>query len=82
MTAIAIKFNKNSHLGAAAVTPSNSTVVAFSALFVGGAGNLAVVTAGGDSVTFTGVLAGTVLNIAVTKVMSTGTTATNITGLK
>lgn len=67
-----------------AVTPSDVTVFSPEArgLYVGGAGNVAVVTKGGTTVTFTGVAAGTVLPIRVTKVMSTNTTATAIIGFK
>jgi hypothetical protein len=65
-----------------AVTPSDSTVLTTTrAVFVGGAGNLAVVMASGNSLTLTGVTAGTVLPLRVTKVKSTGTTATNIAAL-
>lgn len=66
-----------------AVTASDSTVLPVtSAVWVGGAGNLAVVFEdGGSAVTLTGVPAGTLLPIRVTKVMSTNTTATSITAL-
>jgi hypothetical protein len=65
-----------------AVTPSDSTVLTTTrAVFVGGAGNLAVVMASGNSLTLTGVTAGSVLPLRVTKVKSTGTTATNIAAL-
>lgn len=68
---------------AAAVTPNDSTDLTYTtrALFVGGAGNIAVTMAGGQSVTFTGVTAGALLPIRVTRVLSTGTTATTITAL-
>lgn len=64
------------------VTPSDSTVVACSALYVGTGGDVAIL-AEGDSaaVTLTAVPAGTVLPIACNKVMSTNTTATNIVAL-
>ena len=66
----------------ATVTPNDTTAVAFDALYVGGAGNMAVEMAGnGASVTFTGVLAGSILPVGVTKVLATGTTATSIIGL-
>lgn len=45
-----------------------------------GAGNLAVVTIGGETVTLTGLLANTHVNLVVARVNSTGTTATNIVG--
>lgn len=67
--------------GGQAVTVSDSTTYAPSrAVWVGGAGNLAVVFNDQNSaVTLTGVAAGTLLPISVTKIMSTNTTATNIT---
>lgn len=67
---------------AAAVTPSDTTAVAFDGLWIGGAGNVTVDMAGGEtSVLFASVPAGTLLKIAVTKVHATGTAATNIVGL-
>lgn len=70
-------------LDAAAVTASDVTVLSgVVGLFVGGAGNVAVVTARGTTVAFTGVAAGSTLWLSVTKVKATGTTATNITALK
>jgi hypothetical protein len=65
-----------------AVTPSDTVVQPFRAVYVGGAGNLAVI--GLDdtaAVTFTGVVAGTLLPIRVSKILATGTTATAIVGL-
>lgn len=68
---------------AAAVTPSDSTDLTTSAraLFVGGAGNVKVTTVGGDTVTFTGVTAGSWLPVRCSRVWSTGTTATTITAV-
>ena len=65
---------------AVAVTKSDTTVLVHTrALFVGGAGNVAVRMAHGqNTVTFTGVPAGALLPISVDKVMETNTTATNI----
>lgn len=51
------------------------------ALYVGGAGNIKVTTAGGSTVTFTGVTAGSILPIRVKRFWSTGTTATTVLGL-
>ena len=67
---------------AEAVTPSDATVVSFSSLYVGGAGDVAVTMVSGDVVTFSAVPAGSFLPIQVTKVMSTNTTATLILGLR
>mgnify|MGYP000700423410 CR=1 FL=1 len=68
---------------AASVTPNDSTVLDCTrGLWVGGAGNIAVVMRGGSAaVTFSGVPAGTLLPFRVTKVMSTNTTATLIVAL-
>jgi len=68
---------------AAAVTPGDSTILpATRGIWVGVAGNLAVIFAGDTTaVTLVGVAAGTLLPIQVTKVMSTNTTATNIVAL-
>lgn len=64
---------------AAVVTPSNTVNFdTASVLFVGGGGNVRVLTAQGSDVTFTGVLAGAVLPLQVLRVFSTSTTATNI----
>jgi hypothetical protein len=62
------------------VTPSDSTdlVVVSRALWIGGAGNISVVMASGATVTFSGIVAGTLLPIRVSRVKATSTTATNI----
>ncbi len=76
---------------AAAVTPSDTlnipslasatTVNNGCVLYIGGAGDLKVMTAGGDEVTFTGILAGTFLPVQVVRVFATGTTATTVLAL-
>jgi hypothetical protein len=63
---------------AAAVTPSDSTEIFGHALYVGVGGNVAILTEGGDTVTFTGVPAGTTIVQRFTKVLATGTTASAI----
>lgn len=64
--------------GAVAVTPSDSTVLVNTrGLYVGTSGNLVVEMADGQTVTFTSVPIG-IFPIQVTKVLSTGTTASNI----
>lgn len=50
-------------------------------IFIGGAGTLKVTMVSGKTVTFTGVIAGSRLPLAVVKVFRTGTTATNIVAL-
>lgn len=50
-------------------------------IYVGGAGNLKVDMAGGETVTFTGLAVGVVHALRVKRVYLTGTTATAILGL-
>lgn len=75
---------------AVAVTKSDTTVYDCKAIFVGGAGNVAVQTRGTTgiadgspdaAVTLTGCLAGTIYPIAAYRIMSTNTTATAIVAL-
>lgn len=65
---------------AAAVTPSDTLALptASKRLWVGGAGNVTLITTGGATVTYTGVPAGTYLKVRANQVKATGTTATNI----
>lgn len=65
---------------AVAVVPSDSVQVGYSGLYIGVAGDVAVKGVSGTACTFTAVPAGTILPIVVNRVMSTGTTATNIVG--
>ena len=77
---------------AAAVTPSDTATIPNVAtqdgkgnngclLYVGGAGDVKVTTAGGDDVIFTGIPAGSFIPVQVLRVFVTGTTATNIVAL-
>jgi hypothetical protein len=67
--------------GAAAITKSDTTVIPTTrAVWVGGAGDLAVVMNRGETITFTGVPAGTLMPIQVTKVLA-ATTATSMTAM-
>jgi hypothetical protein len=68
---------------AEAVTPSDSTdlLIVSRALWIGGAGNISVVMSSGVTVTFSGILAGSMLPIRVSRVRSTSTTATNIVAI-
>lgn len=73
-------------IGAAAVSPSDSTDLTYRsrAIYVGTAGDLAVIMAHGDQstpVVLKSVPAGSMLQIRVNRVMATGTTATNIVSL-
>jgi hypothetical protein len=65
-----------------AITPNDSTdlAVAIRSIYVGGAGNVVLRNAAGTSITFTGVVAGQILPIAATRVM-TASTATLMIGL-
>lgn len=51
------------------------------AIYVGGAGTIALVTKEGSTVSFVGLSAGTVLPVSTVRVLATGTTATNLVGL-
>lgn len=69
---------------AAAVTPNDSTDLSVTAraLYIGGAGDVKVdMVSTGTAVTFTGLLAGTVLPVRAARVYSTDTTATNIVAI-
>ena len=68
----------------AAITPSDSVPIlgGTRALYVGVGGNVSVISAAGETVTLANVATGTILPIRVTHVRSTGTTATNIVGLR
>ena len=76
-----MQLNPATYQTAAAVTPSDTNPQQYRALYVGGAGNVAVKTLGGNSVTFQSVPAGAVLPIEVIAVLAAGTTATNIVGM-
>ena len=70
--------------GAFSITPSDTVNLQnVAVVFIGGAGNIKVTTANGDVVTFTGVVAGSVLPVQVLRVWSagSGTTATNLVGI-
>ena len=68
---------------AIAVTPSDSVTLAHASrgIYIGGAGDLKVITVGGETVTFASMAAGIVYPICVTQVLATGTTATGIVAL-
>lgn len=67
-----------------AVTPSDTVNLARGVprgIYVGGAGNLVAVDSDGTAVTFTGVLAGSILPIRPIRINATSTTATAIVAL-
>lgn len=65
------------------ITKSDTTVFPAhaDAIYVGGAGDVAVRTVRGTTLTFSGMQAGSVLPVRCDMVMSTNTTATNLVGL-
>ena len=65
---------------AAEVIPSDTAAlpIASKRLWVGGAGNVSLITTGGVSVVYSGVPAGSYLHVRAAQVNATGTTATNI----
>ena len=70
--------------GAQNITPSDTVDLVTPAvgLFVGGAGNISAVMESGDTVTFTGVTAGSYLFFVFRRINATGTTANNMVGGK
>ena len=66
---------------AVAITKSDSESNAYGSIYVGGAGNVTVVTEAGQTVTFTAPPVGTILPIRTSKVTA-ATTATLLIGLK
>lgn len=66
-----------------AIAPDDANDLAIPArsLYIGGSGNVTVITSNGTTVAFVGLAAGTLLPVRVNRVKSTGTTATNIVGL-
>ena len=77
--------NLNFNFGSAvAITPSDTATVNCRALFVGGAGSVAIkTTATAAPVTFTGLLAGSTLAVMIDggQVLATGTTGTLLIAL-
>lgn len=66
-----------------AITPHDTNDLARTprSIYVGGAGNIVLVTFKGTELTFNGLAAGSVLPVRANKVKSTGTTATGLVGL-
>ena len=64
------------------ITPADSSLYRdVIGLYIGGAGNVKVITAGGSTVLFSAVPAGTILPVQCRTVYATDTTATLIVGL-
>lgn len=66
------------------VTPSDSADLAKAtrAIYVGVTGNVKLTTIEGDTVTFVGCVAGSILPIQAARIWATGTTATNLVALR
>jgi hypothetical protein len=67
------------------LTPSDTVDISngpVRAIWVGGAGNVALVTLAGTIVTFAGCTAGSILPVMASRIMATNTTATNLVGLR
>lgn len=67
---------------AVAVVPSDTAFVDFCGLYVGGAGNVAVQGEDGVTALFTAPPVGSRIDMHITRVMSTNTTATLLVGFK
>lgn len=65
------------------ITPNDGADVAFITrkIYVGGAGNIALITKKGDTIIYVAVPVGTTLDVRASRVLSTGTSATNLLGL-
>ena len=81
-------YQKLQATSAAAVTPSDTATIQNNGgdtrgclVYVGVSGDLAVVTSAGDTVTFKAAPQGMILPVQVTKVLATGTTATDLISL-
>ena len=74
-------FSGNAARHASAITTSDTANNVAQAIYIGGAGDLSVITSGGDTVTFTNLPAGQIFPVSVTKVL-TATTATGLVGLR
>jgi len=68
---------------AAAITPHATNELSYvtNAIWVGGAGNLQIVTEGGDEVILVGATVGSLIPVRAKRVISTSTTATNLVAL-
>ena len=70
----------NTATGGFTITKSDTARISKCYVYVGGTGNVRVLTADGSDLTYVGVPAGTTLPMSVVKVFSTDTTATSMLG--
>lgn len=66
------------YAASAVLSDTESLAFAGRGLYIGGNGSVTLRTVGGNIVTFTNLVAGTILPICATQIFSTGTTASNI----
>lgn len=64
------------------ITPSDATTQRALAIWVGSAGNVAVKTEDGTTVTFSGAQAGGIIPVRTLQILSTGTTAGSLVGFR
>lgn len=76
-----MQLNFATYQTAFSVTPSDTAGNQCRAIYVGGAGDVTVITLGGNTVTFKAVPVGTILPIEVSTIKATNTTATLLLGL-
>ena len=76
-----MQLNFATYQTARAITPSDTAPQSYRAIYVGGAGNVSVVTTGGETVTFTAPPVGSIIPVEVSFVRATLTTATNLVGM-
>lgn len=69
------------YVGAFAITAGTPYPFTPRAIYIGGNGNLVCTGADGNSVTFTGLVIGTILPFRPVTITASGTTATNLLGL-
>jgi hypothetical protein len=79
----AIDHHQEGARNTAVVTPSDSADLSnvTEALWIGGAGNVTIIDANGDTTLFSGIPAGTWLPVFAARVKSTNTTATSIVAI-
>lgn len=78
-----MSFLQNTASDGFSITPSDTADLqeTANAIYVGGAGDIALVTTGGASLTFVAVPAGSILPVKARTVLATGTTATTLLAL-
>jgi hypothetical protein len=71
-------------IGYESVVPSDSVNLAFPCrgVYIGGTGNLSLISPNGETVTLVGLIGGQIYPFAATRIRATGTTATDILALR